>query len=223
MVIQPKFDGPLYCANGNEAVNGNFFEGLALVQRNGRYGYINREGNHPTADFLPAHEFASKFTNGRALATVFGKEGYFSIDGKFNSFTSPRVKVGWQYSNGLAKVEIDYNKWAYIDNKGEFVTEAIYSSAYDFSDGMAHVTLSENGKRGFINTKGEMTVPEVSKYKNYGTFSEGLCAITFNGKIGFINKLGELVIQPIGDASDYKSPPHFSDGLARIQIKGKDG
>lgn len=76
------------------------------------------------------------------------------------------------------------------------------------------VSISQFGKSGFINTKGEIIIPAEYDFATY--FSEGLSVVRKNGKYGYINKNGELVI-PF--RYDYARP--FRHGYAKVQIGQK--
>lgn len=46
----------------------------------------------------------------------------------------------------------------------------------------------QNGKYGFINTNGEMTIS--CKYDDASNFREGLAVVKLDGKYGYVNKQG---------------------------------
>jgi hypothetical protein len=71
-----------------------------------------------------------------------------------------------------------------------------------------------NGKFGFINQKGDVIIPP--KFRDLGTFVDGLAPARLDGTFGFINTEGVFVIPPIFDyATD------FSEGFAKVWQNGK--
>ena len=74
----------------------------------------------------------------------------------------------------------------------------------------------QDGKYGFINTKGEQVVE--CEFDWISDFSEGLAKVEKDGKWGYINTKGEQVIECKFDYAEY-----FSEGLARVEKDGKSG
>ena len=87
-------------------------------------------------------------------------------------------------------MELD-DRYGYIDLRGKVVIPIKYTTASDFSEGLAVVELEEYG---FINKQGRMVIPPI--YDDADSFSEGLAAIELNGWWGYIDKKGTLVIPP---------------------------
>ncbi len=115
------------------------------------------------------------------------------------------------------KLEHIYDNWGITDtltvffhkNKrgflnvytGEIVIPAQYEKAWIFSEGLGAVV--KDNKLGFINKKGEMTIPCRYEWRNNPyeqpdfLFTNGHCAVLdTNGKWGFINTKGEWIIEP---------------------------
>lgn len=77
--------------------------------------------------------------------------------------------------------------------------------------------FSQDGKYGFINTKGEVVVAPI--YDNLiPSFFEDLAAAEVNNKWGFIGIDGKLKIMPKYDYAEL-----FIDGLAPVRLDGKYG
>lgn len=83
-----------------------------------------------------------------------------------------------------------------------------------FSEGMA--VVKKDGKRGFINTKGELAIP--CQYDYVGSFSESWANVKKDDKWGFVNTNGELVIP-----CQYDGTGSFSGGMARVEQDDKEG
>ncbi|MBI1992496.1 MAG: WG repeat-containing protein, partial [Candidatus Omnitrophica bacterium] len=101
----------------------------------------------------------------------------------------------------------------------KIVIPAKFSTAYDFSEGMATVVTAQ-GKYVLINKEGKVVfAPEnPSALAFAGKSSEGLLAFSTNRKWGYVDRAGELVIPPQFDAAQ-----PFSGGLAAVRIGHKEG
>lgn len=100
------------------------------------------------------------------------------------------------------------------DNAGGLVNGFIFDEAENFMDGMARVKL--NGKYGFINAQGQLTVPLI--YDECGYFSDGFARVKKDGKWGLVNKAGVAVV-PV----KYDNVGMFHEGLVSVQNDGKWG
>jgi hypothetical protein len=78
----------------------------------------------------------------------------------------------------------------------------------------ARFMITVDGKKGFINTAGEIVI--APQFQDALEFSEGLCAVRVSGRYGFVNTKGELTIPA---TYDYASM--FMEGLAVVYLDGK--
>jgi len=103
-----------------------FSEGLAYIDINYKFGYINKAG-----DFViePQFDDADKFSEG--LARI-------NIGGKWTSYSS--------FCQG--------GYWGFIDKSGDIIIQPQYHTAESFINGIAKVGVS--GKYFYINKKGEV-------------------------------------------------------------------
>lgn len=128
------------------------------------------------------------------------------------------------FSDGLALVgTIDgrYWKYGYIDTTGKVAIPLEYSSARDFSDGLALVARDRENY-GYIDKNGAVVVP-FGEYDETEDFSEGLARVTKYGedgskKCGFIDTTGAVAI-PL----EYDIAFSFSEGLAVVGKRDADG
>ncbi len=165
----------------------SFHEGLARVEKDGKFGYIDKLGK----EIIPCkYDDAEDFNDGIAVVKINEKCGCINTKG--------RVKIPlkyqeiYYYSDGLFPVERD-DKWGYMNQKGEIVVPCEYKVAYDFSEGMAAVT-SEEYKIGFIDSVGNLVIPYQYNDISGTGFSEGLCGVKKDDTWGYINKNGQVVI-----------------------------
>ncbi len=99
------------------------------VRVNGKYGYIDREGEL----VIPAkYDGAGNFSEGLARIEV------------------DVIVYGDTFDHTVAK-------WGFIDPSGEVVIEPTFDSAGDFQEGLAQV--KQDRRRGYVNAQGELAVP----------------------------------------------------------------
>lgn len=143
----------------------NFYDGLARIMLNDKYGFINTLG---TIVIHCSYDYAGDFCNGFAI--VKSNEKYGFID-TFCKLIIPCIYDGADnFSDGFARVQLG-EKWGFITPDGTLVVPCIYDYAHNFSNGLARVTLK--GRWGLINTDGVLVAPcefdsldELEKFKD---------------------------------------------------------
>ena len=184
----------------------DFREGLAGVELNGKWGYINKSGK----EVVPLkYDGARSFHEGLAIVSLNGKWGYINKSGK--EVVPPKYDYAWDFEEGLAGVSLNGKK-NYINKSGKEVVPPKYDDVWDFEEGLAGVSL--NGKCGYINKSGKEVVPP--KYDSVDYFNEGLASVRLNGKCGYINKSGKEVV-PV----KYDIAGRFNEGLAMVELNGR--
>jgi hypothetical protein len=111
---------------------------------------------------------------------------------------------------GLYTIYREGDKYGYIDHTGRIAIEPLFDGAYDFSEGLAAVTVDEI-TRGFIDSTGAWVIQP--RFEDVLPFAEGLAAVRVNDKGGYIDKTGKFVIEP-RDWYGYS----FSDGVALVHV-----
>lgn len=135
---------------------------------------------------------------------------YINRNGKIVIKLDPKFGDASQFSDGRAIV---WQQWklSVIDENGQILKTTPFYNIHPFSDGLAAFTTKENGKWGFMDTKGRVVIePQFEDYPN--SFSEGLAKVNKAGQWSFIDKTGKVVIQNNSHARP------FSEGLA-AQVK----
>lgn len=89
--------------------------------------------------------------------------------------------IEWEYIDEL---------WGYKNELNEVIIKPQFSSAKEFSEGLARVTYPKGGG-GFINTKGEMVFN--LQYGAVSPFKDGKAKIIVDSYIGFLDKKGNLI------------------------------
>jgi hypothetical protein len=184
-----------------------FSEGLAVVQLGRKYGYIDRSGKMVIS---PQFSYAGPFSEGLAAAYNRDQGGYIDKTGKLviNGAAFGRARA---FSEGLAAVMGNNEKYGFIDKTGKFVIQPQFRRVGDFAEGLAAVVPVEAGWPGnlaYINQKGEMVIKSMSTFPNSPDKNEfdlhnyrfcGGVARVSQGKkddedaVGYINKEGEFI------------------------------
>ena len=190
----------------------DFHDGLAEVELNGKYGFINTEGDEVTP---LKYDSVWEFQEGFYPVKLNGKWGLINTQGEE---VTP-LKYDWieDFRDGFAKVVLVVNgkaKCGFVNTEGKEVM-SLYDGVWAFREGLAGVRL--DGKWGFINTKGEAVIPP--QYDDVEDFYEGFARVMLNDKCGLINSVGEEVIPPKYD--DVRV--FHDDGFAEVELDGKEG
>lgn len=196
----------------------DFHEGVAMVYKGNKYGFIDKMGN----EVIPCvYEFMEEvdlnFHDG--LAFVRQGEKHFFINKEGKEAFPYNYDTGLNFSEGLALVWKE-RKCGYIDTNGNEViplTDKYYGGS--FSDGLATVRNDE-GKYGFIDKEGKVVIPmifDVGEGGETSDFHEGLASIYKNEKYGYIDKSGREVIP-----CKYDEANDFNDGMALVAVNDKD-
>jgi hypothetical protein len=115
----------------------SFSEGLAVVVRNNKEGYLNKSGNPAIA---AKFDEAYPFKDGIARVRVGTKYGFIDKTGSYTII--PKFKHARDFCEGAAAVAVAPNKWGYISKTGQFLIKPKYSYARSFSEGLANVQFS---------------------------------------------------------------------------------
>lgn len=138
----------------------DYHEGLAMLEVNGKYGFMDLAGNIAVQ---PEYENAWYFSHGLARVNKNGKCGYINQSGEM--VIALQFVFGWGYSEGLAAVQLRVSfrdqktgkkvsrlRWGYIDTLGNMVIPPQFSSASEFHDGLALVWIDD--ELGYVNREG---------------------------------------------------------------------
>lgn len=183
----------------------DFSEGLAAVKLGSLWGYIKISGVFQIMPRFDGTGCARRWPDiragrfGQGLAPVWtGQDQYRFIDrlGEF-VFGDKWFEDANSFAENRAVVMVN-NRYGFIDTEGQAATEFRFTSASDFSEGLAMITEG-NAKgaarppSGFINPQGDIVIP--AKFYSAEGFRDGLSLVTTDDSIGYINPAGEFVWQ----------------------------
>jgi WG containing repeat len=215
IVIEERND-PSFGEHGNigsDSAESAFHDGLALIDIEGKKGYIDRTGKITIA---PQFTYAYPFSEGLAAATksACGDDGWGYIDKIGRWVVEPKFQRASSFSGGLAPVNRARN-CGYVDVHGALVLQPKVSpgktDCADFVNGLARWKFGK--KYGLIDSTGKTVIEP--KYDLTFHFSEGLAAVMVGGKWGYIDTTGKMVIQPM----PLMRAEDFHHGLAFVSTK----
>lgn len=123
-------------------------------------------------------------------------------------------------ANGYAAVRKG-NSWQLINEKGEGVTDQVYTDIVVDDKGIAYRNsyfAKQNGKYRMYDIDGNVIGDGV--FGNARLFNPGsdYAAVMINGKWGFVDASGKQVIEP-----EYEDARSFANGVAAVKKNGKWG
>jgi hypothetical protein len=179
-----------------------FSEGLAAVKFEDKYGYIDRSGKMVIP---PQFDSADSFSEGLAVAYKGDQGGYIDKSGK-QVIDGAKFISARGFSEGLAAVGGENEKYGFIDKTGKFVIQPQFSRVGDFSEGLAAVEQVDVGwpnDLAYINQTGEMVIKSMSSFPNSPMKTEfDLHLYRFCGGVALVG-LGENQPGPFYDDAGY--------------------
>ena len=157
---------------------GNFSEGFARVELNGKYNLINKDGKLLSDIWF---ENTSDFKDGFARVKLNGKWNCISQEGKIISDVWFDY-VSFYGEEGFAYVKLN-GKWNYINTECKIISNQWFDDVWNFNDGFVRVRL--NNKYNFINKDGNL-LSDIW-FENTSDFKDGFARVKLNGKYNYIN------------------------------------
>lgn len=128
-----------------------FSDGMAVVMRDEKYGFIDQTGEIA----IPLdYDGAENFSEGLARVWRNGKCGMIDMEGnvviplEYENMGDIHEDMAWVFKEG---------KCGFVDRNGKTIVPLEYDGAASFSKGMAKVL--KNGKCGFIDKEGSAVMP----------------------------------------------------------------
>ncbi|MBI3240358.1 MAG: WG repeat-containing protein, partial [Flavobacteriia bacterium] len=165
---------------------GFFKDGLAWVEKNGKYGYVNK-ANELVIDFR--YTGANDFEKGRAIVEQDEKFGIIDRTGAL-IFLTEFNDLG-QFSENLIYAQKD-SLYGYFDEFGFQRIQPEYSEAFSFSGGKARVKVGELD--AFIDPYGAYIVPPL--YEEVEFFNDSLLTFVDGEFMGLMNRKGKIIAAP---------------------------
>ena len=163
---------------------GDFNDGFAAVQLNGKWNFINTRG-----ELLwkgnQWFEFCDDFREDFAIVKLNDKYNFINTRGELLS--NEWFDSCGNFYDGFAIVKLN-GKYNFINTRRELLCNKWFDSCGYFYDGFARVQL--NGKWNFINTRGELLSNEWFDWCD--NFRDGFAIVKLNGRAFMIDTKGQL-------------------------------
>lgn len=162
---------------------GKFNEGLAVIINNGKFGYINTNGEIA----IPAQfDYASMFYNGFAEVEITGKSCFINTQGE-KQF-EPKFEEIRPYGEGFAGFK-QLGKYGFINAKGDLMMQPYYDDVAYFVNGLCPVRKGQNW--GAINKEGKLIFKLEFDY--IGPFEDGVAEVIYKGVSLYADTRGNLL------------------------------
>ncbi|MDB5013333.1 MAG: hypothetical protein JWQ25_1535 [Daejeonella sp.] len=158
------------------------YEGFAVVEINGKSGYINSKGKEITA--LKYDNASSYPYDGLFRVSMAAKYGFVNLTGEE---VIPLIyKNANEFGSGRSLVNLEGNSF-FIDKTGKSIIKlsAFEKTHEQFVSGICGV--KKGGKWGFMDINGKILIP--CKYDDVQQISNGFSVVVFGGKPGEYGKL----------------------------------
>ena len=172
-----------------------FHDGLAVFEKNGKFGFINEEDK---IEITATYDAAGRFSEGLAKVRMNGKWGYINTNGE--QVISFQFDLADNFENDTAKVrqyDVSYQIDRFntcLNNCEEFKEKELIANAarkYDatgniLAEGLLRV--QKNGKWGYIDAQGNITIN--FKFDVAENFKNGRANVVYNNVTQVINMQG---------------------------------
>ncbi|NBQ56022.1 MAG: WG repeat-containing protein [Verrucomicrobia bacterium] len=176
---------------------GEFSENLAPASEGdhltGKFGYIDPQGRWAIE---AEYSWARPFQEGLGCVKDGSKWGF--VDSKGKVVIEPEFDQVQSFSGGLAAVQKsgppgEKETWTYIKRDGSSPFDKKFVWAGSFSEGLARIQVTDRitGKYGYINAKGELTIPP--SFDEAADFHQGRAQVRVEKEIRFIDPKGKPV------------------------------
>ncbi|MFL5262622.1 MAG: WG repeat-containing protein [Anaeromyxobacteraceae bacterium] len=189
---------------------------LFPVRQGGKWGYVDRAGRVVVA---PRFEAAARFSEGLAAVVLEGKHCYVDVTGRV--VLAPEQEPAGPHHRSFASGRAAVRSGAaigFIDRSGKLAIPARFTSADDFSEGLAFA-CAERGC-GYVDRAGTPVSPALL---GAAPLRDGIAGVWI-GKGKMTGKRYALYDARRGVLpGDYESVGRMSEGLVAVRYQGRWG
>ena len=150
-----------------------YCEGLAVVEKESKYGYADPEGRI----VIPLrYDWADAFDEGLAVVQSRGCFGLVDKQG-YEIFKPVYEDIRWRSDNGVVLVCTE-GSWTIHTREGDPISENGFDFIFDFAENLASVRCGD--KYGYIDRTEEIVIPLIYD-EAYSFSAEGLATVVKNG------------------------------------------
>jgi len=181
--LKDKATGKVIMEPGYSEIN-EFYEGVASVQSNWGWGYIDSTGKQLVA---PEYTSAANFKNGRGLLTKDSLNFLVTKLGELTQLGAGRVfnlnKSGYyKISKGLRS--------GIVDSTGKLFLPIEYHSIREINNGSCFI-ISKNRTYGFVNLADKIIIPAIYEKMHA---DRNLIRICKDKKWGYMDSTGKMIL-----------------------------
>lgn len=181
-------------------------EGIRLVRRAGKYGFMTVEGAVVTECVF---DRARDFAEGTAAVCRGGLWGFIGPAGEW--LREPEYEDCGDFSERLVPVCIK-GRWGFADGEFNLLSRPRFDDAWPFAEGRALVRKGPH--YGYVGRDGRLAIPV--RYDFAQGFREGAACVMVKGLYGYIDRRGRWLVEPQFDYARSKR-----DGRAYVEHEGK--
>ncbi len=190
-----------------------FKDGLALIKKGEKWGYINTMGK---VVIEAKYDDGCDFDEGVAYVKLGGKYFIINKQGTEMPVAADATDVR-DFTEGMAPYRAADKKFGFINAEGKVAIPAQFESVGYFKNGLAWAKIND-GLLGYINPKGEWVIkPQFNSGKEFDKES-GLARVKNGERWAYVNRQGEIL-----DINDTDVWGDFSEGLCDGRKNGKKG
>lgn len=207
-----------------------YCEGMACVKKDGKYGFINEQGELVIpCEYISARDFSEGFA--AVSQDYYGSRYWDFVDKTGKCFHSKiwHWKWVWDFKGGVAKVAVDSERdlddiiWKdiyCIDTTGAYISGP-WDEIGDFYEGMARVLHRseedwEDAYYGFIDRSGVLVSP--CQWDDAGDFDDGVAWVKKDDLYGAIDTEGKVITPCQWDEVFV-----WNNGFVEVKKHGKSG
>jgi len=194
-----------------------FSEGFAIAYSGpSSYKVLNEKGH---VIFEIDSGYIYNFSDGLAAFTRTDSSGnmlYGFIDTQGNVVIEPRYLYVNPFKDGKALVQLEQEKYALINKKGEVINTFNYYSVGNLSEGLMSFRDGIDGKFGYIDEAGKVVIKP--QFLEAGEFKDGIAVVNasedyIKNKYGVIDKNGKYIIE-----AKYNSVERLGEKMLAVGI-----
>lgn len=175
----------------------SFYSNITKISKNSAWAICDTNG-YPLTGYN--WEAMGEITDDYIPAKQGGLWGFISPEGK--TLIPYRYRQADNFSEGLARVLTEDNKYAYINKSGATVFVSPFDYSFSVSGGA--VCGVQDGLYGYCDTGGSIII--YPQFELGFDFHEGLAAVKFGGKWGYLSTDGTYAVKPTyTHASDFEN------------------
>lgn len=177
--------GPQFAMEADEVI-GEWWEGLAAVRQNGKWGFVNRRGEF---DIKPEFDGVAGFSEGLAAVRV-GPDNWGYIDRDGRMVIPPQFLLAGSFFHGVAAVCDAESRDFFIGRDGRPISDRWFRGLDRPHEGLA-AAWDREGHR-YVRPDGSLAMPMVWRY--CGRFRDAVAVVrTMEGTWHLIDPRGNKV------------------------------